>query len=59
MTIVDLKERLLKGDITSYLWLLTVWMWADLLTKEKKNPDDLENILGEILTLSGTNVTCL
>ena len=45
MKIVDLKKRLLKGDVPSYFWLPTERMWADLLTKEKKIPDDLENVL--------------
>ena len=45
MTIVDLKEGLLKGEIASYSWLPKEQMSADLLTKEKKIPDDLENVL--------------
>ena len=38
MTVVDLKERLVEGDILSYAWLPTERMWADLLTKEKRLP---------------------
>ena len=45
MTIVDLKERLLNGEITSIAWLPTERMWADLLTKERKLPEDLEDVL--------------
>ena len=45
MTIVDLKERLIKGEITLVSWLPTERMWADLLTKEKKLPEDLEEVL--------------
>ena len=45
MVIVDLKERLLNGEITSIAWLPTEKMWADLLTKEMKLPDNLEDIL--------------
>ena len=45
MTIVDLKERLIRGEITSIAWLPTERMWADLLTKEKKLPEDLEDVL--------------
>ena len=45
MTIVDLKEMLLRGDITKYSWLLTEGMWADLLTKKRKLPEDLEDVL--------------
>ena len=45
MTIVDLKEKLSMGDMTSYSWLPTERMWADLLTKERKLPEDLEDVL--------------
>ena len=44
--IVDLKERLVNGEITSYAWLPTSDMWADILTKEKKVvPPKLEDVL--------------
>ena len=33
MVIMDLKERLLSGEITSIAWLPTRNMWAHLLTK--------------------------
>ena len=33
------------GDITSYSWLPTERMWADLLMKDRKIPEDLEDIL--------------
>ena len=33
--IVDLKERLVNGEITSYAWLSTHNMWANIHTKEK------------------------
>ena len=42
--IMDLKEILLSGEITSIAWLPTKDMWADLLTKETKLPKDLEDI---------------
>ena len=42
--ILDLKERLLSGEITSIAWLPTKDMWADLLTKETKLPKALEDI---------------
>ena len=45
MTIVDLKEWLLRGDLTSITWHSTEKMWADLLTKERKLLDDLEDAL--------------
>ena len=40
-----MKERLLSGEITSIAWLLTRNMWADLLTKESKLPEALEDVL--------------
>ena len=33
LTVVDLKERLVDGDITLYSWLSTDSMWVDILTK--------------------------
>ena len=43
--IVDLKERLIRGEVSSYSWLPTISMWADILTKEKKVPQELEDVL--------------
>ena len=43
-TIVDLKERLVDRDIHSYSWLPTQDMLADVLTKEMRLPQALENI---------------
>ena len=43
--VVDLKERLVKDEITSYAWLPTHSMWADILTKEKKVPLKLKDVL--------------
>ena len=34
MVIQDLKEKLVDGEILSYQWILTGWMWVDALTKE-------------------------
>ena len=45
MTAVDLKERLLDGDIYSYSWLPTESIWADMLTKEKKMPLALADVI--------------
>ena len=57
MMIKDLKERLLKGDVTSYAWLPMDMMWADLLTKEKKLPESLEDVLfWNILNIQGLSV---
>ena len=44
-TIMDLKERVLDGDVYSYLWLPTQEMLADVLTKEMKIPQALENVI--------------
>ena len=44
-TIVDLKERLVDGEIYSYSWLPTQGMLADVLTKEMKIPQALEEII--------------
>ena len=41
---MNLKERLLSGDITSIAWLPTKDMWADLMTKVIKLPKALEDI---------------
>ena len=42
---MDLKERLLRGEISSIAWLPTKDMWADMLTKEMKLPEALDCIL--------------
>ena len=44
-TILDLKERLVDRDIQSYSWLPTQDMLADVLTKEMRIPQALENII--------------
>ena len=41
----NLKERLVRGKISSYLWLPTKNMWADILTKKMILPDALEKLL--------------
>ena len=45
MTVRELKDRLLEGEITSYAWLPTEEMWADVLTKEMKIPPGLDKVL--------------
>ena len=45
LTVMDLKERLVQGDISSYSWLSTDKMWADILTKEMRLPPELENVI--------------
>jgi len=45
LTVTDLKERLLDGDVSSYSWLPTNSMWADMLTKEMEMPASLEEVI--------------
>ena len=57
MTVKDLKERLVEQDIYSYAQLPTERMWADLLTKEKILPKDLEYVLlKNVINLGDTTV---
>ena len=43
LTVTDLKERLLDGEVYSYSWLPTNSMWANMLTKEMEIPSSLED----------------
>ena len=45
LTVVDLKERLVDGDVYSYSWLPTKNMWADMMTKKMQLPSSLKNII--------------
>ena len=45
MTIQDLKEKLMSGEVNSYQWLPTKKMWADGMTKEMEMTDGLRNLL--------------
>ena len=55
--ISDLKQRLVDGEVTSYAWLSTSDMWADILTKEMKMPPAFENvILRNDLFLGNTSI---
>ena len=45
LTVTDLKERLLDGEVSSYSWLPTNNMWADMLTKEMEIPAPLEDVI--------------
>ena len=44
---MDLKERLVDGDVYSYSWLSTLNLIADMMTKEMKLPVNLENVIME------------
>ena len=44
LTVVDLKERLVDGDVFSYSWLPTKNMLADMMKKEMQFLSALENV---------------
>ena len=57
MTVWELKDKLLSGEVRSYAWLPTEHMWADVLTKEMKMPEALEAVLTRnVMTLPETNI---
>ena len=45
LTVVDLKERLVDGEIYSYLLLPTQSMWADMMTKEMRLLLAMEDVI--------------
>ena len=45
LTVVDLKERLVDGEIYSYSWLPTQSMWVDMMTKEMRLPPAMEDVI--------------
>jgi len=47
MTVTELKEKLLEGEVKSYQWLSTKEMWADGLTKEMEMAEGLRKLLKE------------
>ena len=47
MTVQEMKEKLMEGEIVSYQWLSTKEMWADGLTKEMELAEGLRNLLKE------------
>ena len=47
MTVQEMKEKLLEGEISSYQWLPTKEMWADAMTKEMDMPEGLRKLLKE------------
>jgi len=57
MTVRELKDKLLDGEVLSYAWLPTEHMWVDILTKEMKIPEALEKVLVEnVMMLPKTNI---
>ena len=47
MTVQELKDRLMSGDVKSYQWIPTKEMWADGLTKEMEMAEGLRKMLKE------------
>ena len=47
MTVQEMKEKLLEGEVKSYQWLSTKEMWADGLTKEMEMAEGLRKLLKE------------
>ena len=45
MTVQEMKEKLMEGEIKLYQWLSTKEMWADGLTKEMEMAEGLRNLL--------------
>ena len=45
MTVQELKERLIEGDVRSYQWILTKEMWSDGLTKEMEMAEGLRKMM--------------
>ena len=40
-----MKDKCLEGEVTSYAWLGTKEMLADCITKERKMPITMEEVL--------------
>ena len=55
--ITDLKQRLIDDDISSYAWLPTDSMWADILTKEKKMPPTFGKVIATNTLALGDTTT--
>ena len=45
MTVFDLKERLVDGDVFSYSWLPTKTIWVEMMTMEMQLPSSLEDVI--------------
>ena len=45
LTVVELKERLVDGEIYSYSWLPTQSMWTDMMMKEMRLPLVMEDVI--------------
>ena len=47
MVIQDLKETLVDGEISSYQWIPTRWMWVDALMRQMEIYCDMRELLIE------------
>merc|ERR1712237_161542 len=45
MLVYEMKDKLRDGEITSYQWISTKKIWADVLTKEMPMTDIIRNLL--------------
>ena len=45
MTVQEMKERLIKGDVRSYQWIPTKEMWSNGLTKDIEMAEGLRKLL--------------
>ena len=45
MTVQDIKEKLIEGEVKSYQWLSTKEMWADGMKKEMEMADGVRKWL--------------
>ena len=45
MTVQEMKERLIEGDVRSYQWIPTKEMWSDGMTKEMEMAEGLRKLL--------------
>ena len=55
--ILDLKEGLVNGEVSSYAWLPTHNMWAYILKKEKQLLEALKDVLTKnIMDLGDTTL---
>ena len=45
MTVQELKERLMEGDVRSYQWIPTKEMWSDGMKKKMEMAEGFRNLL--------------
>ena len=60
-TVKDLKDKILSGEVKSISWLSTKDMLSDVLTKEKKMPEEMRDLLMTnkfAINGEGVNLVC-